>query len=116
MATYYKAKLSGTTEGAPLKITAVNSTGAQTVHTCTTSSGANDWDEIYLWAHSHTEDDNITIEYGDTDTKITQRLNYNSGVVQIVPGLIGNGSLVIKAFKGSTGSEVFVEGFVNQVR
>jgi len=116
MATYYKAKLSGTTEGAPLAITAVNSTGAQTVHTCTTSSGANDWDEIFLWAHANTEDDDITIEYGSTGNIIKQRLNYNSGMVQIIPGLIGNGSLVIKAFKGSTGSGVFVEGYVNQVR
>lgn len=116
MATYYKAKLSGTTEGAPLKITAVSSTGAQTVHTCTTSTGANVWDEIWLWAFANDTDDDVTIEYGSASTKVKQRLNYNSGMVQIVPGMIGNGSLVVKAFKGSTGSEVFVGGFVNQVR
>ena len=81
MATYYKAKLSGSTNGKPISITGTGSTGANTIHTCDTSTGANEWDEIYLWAHSNDEDVNLTIEYGDTDTKITQRLNYNSGMV-----------------------------------
>ena len=116
MATYSKAKLSGTTKGAPFAVTAVNSTGAQTIHTCTTSTGAAIWDEMYLWGHSNDSDVDITIEYGSTSAVLKQRLNYNEGMVQILPGTIGNGGLVIKAFKSSTGATVLLEGFVNQVR
>jgi len=116
MATYYKAKLSGSTEGAPIAVTSTNSTGANTIHTCTTSTGANIWDEVYLWAHSEDTNANIIIEYGSTSAVLTQSLNYNDGVVPVLPGLIGNGGLVMKAFKNSTGASVFVTGFVNQIR
>ena len=116
MGVYYKAKLSGSTEGAPIAVSAVNSTGANTIHTCSTSTGANIWDEVYLWAHSQDTDVDLTIEYGSTSAILKQRLNYNEGMVQVLPGTIGNGALVIKAFKGSTGASVFITGFVNQIR
>ena len=116
MATYYKVKLSGSTKGAPIEVTATGTTGANTIHTCDTSTGANEWDEIYLFAHSNDTSDILTIEYGDTDTLMKQNLDYNEGMVPILPGTLGNNSLSVKAYKGSTGSKVYITGWVNQVR
>ena len=116
MSTFNKAKLSGTTEGAPLVITAINSTGAQTIHTCATSSGTNIWDEMYVFAHSNDIGCDLTLEYGSTSAIIKQRISTGKGLIPLLPGTVGNGALVLKAFKTSSSADVLVSGWVNTIR
>ena len=107
-------KLSGSTKGAPILITSTTSTAANTLHTTSTSEGANTWDEIHMSAFNNSAADlDLIIEYGSTSAIIRQTLVSKVGATQVLPGSIGNGGLIIKAYKGSTG-EVGVLGIVNR--
>lgn len=116
MATYNKSKLSGSTSGRsiPIGVTA----SATTIHTAVASTGANVWDEIYLYAYnSHTIDLEITIQWGgttspDDDCKIT--IPSKSGRYLIVDGRILQNSLLVKAYAPITGV-VMIDGYVNSI-
>lgn len=106
--------LSGSTRGAPILITSTSSATANIIHTALSSTGSTSWDEIHLGAFNNsTGAINLTIEYGSPSVIIRQSVPSASGVVQVLPGSIGNGGLIIKAFKGGAG-EVGVVGIINR--
>ena len=110
-----KAKLSGSSDGMPINTLATTSTGATTIHTFTASTGANTWDEIYLWGFNNgTGSVNITLEYGSTANTIVQTLGAKAGNTLILPGTIGNAGVILKAFKSGSAT-VGVVGFINQI-
>jgi hypothetical protein len=110
-----KAKLSGSSDGMPINTLATTSTGATTIHTFTTSTGANTWDEIYLWGFNNgTGNVDITLEYGSTTAIIVQTLSPKTGNTLILPGTVGNAGTVLKAFKSGTTAMGLI-GFINSV-
>jgi hypothetical protein len=117
MATVVKRKLSGSTDGAPIKVVATATAGT-TIHTAVAGTTAGTFDEIWLYAYnSHTASVELTIEYGgptapDQNIKVT--LASKSGLSLIVPGLILQNSLTVKAFAG-TANVITISGWVNSI-
>ena len=116
MATFTKAKLSGSTDGKAVIVVATATLGT-TIHTAV--SGTTDFDEIWLYAmNTDTSDRKLTIEYGGATTPnelIEQTISAEGGLILIVPGLILQNALVVTAFAESA-SVVTIHGFVNQLR
>ena len=115
MATYSKELLSGSTNGKNIKV-AATATAGTTIHTAT--SGTSNLDEIWLYAcNTDSTDRKLTIEYGgatspDELTEIT--ITAEAGWVLVVPGLLLQNSLVVKAFAAAA-NVVNINGFVNRV-
>lgn len=115
---FLKSKLSGSTSGKQILITATSGGGAQTIHTAVASTGANTWDEIWLYAYN----DNITsvkltILWGGTtepDNAIRITLAPQTGRTLICDGMVLQNSLIVKAY-ASVASEVTIDGFVNNI-
>lgn len=117
MATAVKRKLSGSTDGKAIKITRT-ATAGDTIHTAVAGTTAGTYDEIWLWAYNgHTADVVLTIEFGGAtvpDQNIVATIPYKSGLVPVVPGLILQNEMVVKAFAG-TANVVTITGFVNAI-
>lgn len=115
MATFAKLPLSGSTNGRMIKIVAVATAGTL-IHTAV--AGASDMDEVWLWAvNSDTTDRKLTIEYGGVaapDDLIELTIRAEAGLVLIVPGMILQNSLVIRAFAAAA-NVVMVGGFANRI-
>jgi hypothetical protein len=115
MATVTKDDLSASTNGRMIKVVATATPGT-TIHTAV--ANATDLDEIWLWAaNSDTSDIKLTIEWGGTtspDDLIEVTLPPECGLVQVVPGLVLQNSLVVKAFAG-TANKAVIAGFVNKI-
>ena len=112
---FTKAKLSGSTNGRGIKVVATATPGT-TIHTAV--AGTSSYDEVWLWAqNNHTAAVDLTIEYGGVaspDDLIIMSIPSKSGLYLIVPGLVLNNTLVIKAF-ASVANVVVVSGFVNGI-
>ena len=117
MATARKRKLSGSTDGRMIKVVQTATPG-DTIHTAVAGTTAGTFDEIWLWAvNSDTTARKLTIEYGGVaspDDLIELTIPPESGLVLILPGLILQNSLVVKAFC-ATANVVMVSGFVNTI-
>lgn len=117
MATFVKAGLSGSTNGKQIKITSASNPGI-TIHTATSSSGANTWDEVWLYAYNdNLTSVQLTILWGGTtepDNAIRITLPPQTGRTLICDGMILQNSLVIKAY-ASVANEVMIDGFVNNI-
>jgi hypothetical protein len=117
MATFSKAKLSGSTDGRMIKVAATASPGT-TIHTATSSTTAGVFDEIWIWAvNSDTTNRKLTIEFGGTtspDDTIEITIPAESGLITVVPGFILQNSCVVKAFAATT-NVVMVGGYVNSI-
>ena len=117
MASFLKRKLSGSTDGKPIKVVQT-ATAGDTVHTAVAGTTAGTFDEIWLWAYNgHTDAVQLTIEFGGVtvpDQNIIVSLASKSGLVPIVPGLILQNGMVVKAF-ASTANVITISGFVNAV-
>jgi hypothetical protein len=115
MATYSKAKLSGSTNGKQIKVVAVASAGTL-IHTAV--AGEVDWDEVYIWAvNSQAASVKLTIEWGEAaapDGNIEVNIPGESGLFLVIPGLIIQNSLEIRAF-ASAANVVMLSGFVNRI-
>lgn len=115
MASYSKQLLSGSTNGQPILIAATSSPGTL-IHTATSSTV--DFDEIWLWCQNTSASAvNLTIQYGGTtspNNNFTLSMAAASGLYLLVPGLILNNSLVVRAFAG-TASVLTITGFVNRI-
>lgn len=112
MATYSKILLSGSTNGKPILITAAGSPGTL-VHTGI--SGTSDNDEVWLYAQNVTETDiELSVEWGDTVDHIIGNILSKSGLILVVPGLLIQNSLAIRAY-GDTASGIYIHGFVNRI-
>jgi hypothetical protein len=113
MATFSKVVLSGGTSGADILV-AATATAGTLIHT----AHATALDEVWLWAVNNTTSDVVlTIEFGGTtSTKdlIIQTVTTKSGLMTIVPGICLTGSLVVRAFAGTT-NVISVAGFVNRI-
>lgn len=112
-----KRKLSGSTDGMPIKVVQTATAGT-TIHTAISGTTAGTFDEIWLWAfNSHTSNVVLTIEYGGAtapDQNIVVTVPFQGGLIPILPGLILQNSLVIKAF-AATANVITLSGFVNSM-
>ena len=112
-----KRKLSGSTDGLPIKITQV-ATAGDTIHTAVAGTTPGTFDEIWLWAYNgDTVSRNLTIEFGGAsvpDQNIVLTLAAKSGLILIVPGLILQNGKVVTAF-ASAANVVTISGFVNSI-
>ena len=99
MATFTKTLLSGSTNGKAILVAATASPGT-TIHTAVT--GTSSLDEIWLYAvNSSGEDVKLTIEWGETTApngNIELTLPGESGLTLVIPGLLLQNSLVVRAF------------------
>lgn len=115
MATFTKAKLSGSTNGKAVKVAATSSTGT-TIHTAV--SGTSAWDEVWIYANNTSASAvKLTIEWGTTtaaDGNIEQTIQGEAGLVLVIPGLIIQNGLVVTAFAG-TADVILLTGYVNQI-
>ena len=115
MATFSKIKLSGSTSGKPIKVTATATTGT-TIHTAI--AGSSDVDECWLYAcNTGASSILLTLEWGGTtspDDLIEVAIPGESGLTLIAPGLLLNGGLLITAFAG-TADVINIIGFVNRI-
>lgn len=117
MATIVKRKLSGSTDGKAIKVVQT-ATAGDTIHTAVSGTTAGTFDEIWLWAYNgHTAAVTLTIEFGGAtvpDQNIIVTLASKSGLIPIVPGLILQNAMVVKAF-ASVANVVTISGFVNSM-
>lgn len=115
MATYSKQLLSGGTNGKNIKVAATASAGT-TIHTAI--AGTSDMDEIWLYAcNTDSSDRKLTIEYGGTtspDDLSEITIGAEAGWVLIVPGMLLQNGLVVKAFAASA-NVVNINGYVNRI-
>lgn len=116
MATYTKRILSGSTNGRGIKLTGTNSAGGVAIHTAVT--GVSDFDEIWIYAqNNHSAAVDLTIQYGGTtspDDDIAMNISSKSGLYLMVPGLVLQNGLIVKAF-ASVANVIVITGFVNRI-
>lgn len=112
-----KRKLSGSTDGMPIKVVATATAGT-TIHTVPAGTTDGSYDEIYLYAYNgHTTTVTLTIEYGGAtvpDQNIIITLAAKAGLTLIIPGLILQNALSVKAFASVT-NVITLSGFVNRI-
>ena len=116
MAPYSKHLLSGSTNGKNISVTG-NATGsAVTVHTAI--SGTSNLDEIWLYAtNTSAAAVVLTVEFGgttDQDDYIELELAADSGMTLIIPGLLLQNSLLVKAWAASA-DVININGYVNRI-
>jgi hypothetical protein len=113
----YKRKLSGSTDGKPIKVVQT-ATAGDTIHTAVAGTTAGTFDEVWLWAYNgHTSDVVLTVEFGGAsvpDQNIVVTIPFKSGLIPVVPGLILQNGMVVKAFAG-TANVVTLMGYVNAI-
>jgi hypothetical protein len=117
MAVVVKRKLSGSTNGKPIKVVETATAGT-TIHTAVAGTTAGTFDEIWLWAYNgHSAAVTLTVEFGGAtvpDQNIIVALASKSGLQLIVPGLILQNEMVVKAF-ASVANVITISGFVNNI-
>jgi hypothetical protein len=118
MSTFTKAKLSGSTDGLPIKIAATAIGSADTIHTSVSGTTAGVFDEIWIYAqNSSSSAVKLTVCWGgvtDVDHTIEYNVAAEDGLKCIVPGLILQNAKVVKAFAGTT-NVLTILGFVNKI-
>lgn len=115
MDTFTKTKLSGSTDGRQIKVVATTTPGT-TIHTGV--SGTSDYDEVWIYAtNNHTSTLNLTIEWGGTtspDDLIQMSIPAKTGLYLLIPGLVVQNGVVIKAYAASA-NLISVSGWVNRI-
>lgn len=110
---FTKVALSGGTNGRNVKVAATATPGTL-IHTAHATS----LDEIYLWAqNSDPTDRKLTIEFGGTtapDDLIEVTIPAEAGPIEVIPGWILTGGVVVRAFAASA-NLVLINGFVNRI-
>ncbi len=110
-----KTLLSGSANGRQIKVGATTTPGTL-LHTVTNTPGQ--MDEVWLWAmNSDTTNRKLTIELGGTTTPddvIEVTIPPESGLVLVVPGLVLNGGVILRAFSVNS-NVVLISGFVNRI-
>jgi hypothetical protein len=118
MSTFTKNKLSGSTDGKAIKVTGTGTGSTVTVHQAVASTTAGVFDEIWVYAcNTSTSSVKLTIEWGTataTDGNIEVTVLPEAGLVTIIPGLILQNALYVKAFAG-TADVILLTGFVNSI-
>ena len=115
MATYSKELLSGSTNGKGILV-AATATAGTLIHTAV--SGTTDIDEIWLYAvNTHSADIKLTLEWGEAtepNGNIEITVPAEEGLMLLVPGLLLQNALTVKAFAGTT-NEIVIHGYVNKI-
>lgn len=115
MATFTKTLLSGSTNGKAILVAATATPGT-TIHTAV--AGTSSLDEIWLYAvNSSTSNVKLTIEWGEATApngNIEVTIPGESGLILVVPGLLLQNSLVVKAF-ANTANVICIHGYVNRI-
>jgi hypothetical protein len=115
MATFTKEKLSGSTNGKQIKVVATATPGTL-IHTAV--AGTTDWDEVWIYCvNSSAALVKLTIEWGEAtapDGNIEVGIAAESGLFLVIPGLILQNGLEIRAFAGSA-NVLLMSGFVNRI-
>lgn len=115
MSTFSKIALSGSTNGKQILVAATSTPGT-TIHTAV--AGATDFDEIWIYAtNNHTTSVNLTLEWGGTTSPndlIQMAIPSKTGLYLLVPGLVLQNGLIVRAFAGVT-NVVSVSGWVNRI-
>lgn len=112
---FSKQLLSGSTNGKAILIVATATPGTL-IHTAV--SGTTDFDEIHLWAaNTNATDVDLTIEWGGTtapDDLIETTITAEAGLEIVIPGLVLQNSLIVRAFASVT-NVVNIWGYVNRI-
>lgn len=107
---------SGSTDGRMIKVVATATAGTL-LHTAV--AGADDKDEVWIWAvNSDPADVKLTIEAGGVtspDDLIEKTITSEDGHVLIMPGFRYNGGVVIRAF-AATANVIMCHVNVNRIR
>jgi len=115
MATYSKELLSGSTQGKGILV-AATATAGTLIHTAV--SGTTDLDEIWLYGvNSSDADVKLTLEWGEATApngNIEQTVPAESGLMLLVPGLLLQNGLTVKAFAGTT-NVIVLHGYANKI-
>lgn len=115
MATFTKQKLSSSTNGKAILVSA-SATPGTNIHTAV--SGTSDWDEVWIYAfNSNSASVDLTLEWGGTTNPndyIECTIPPLSGLQLIEPGLLLQNGLSVLAF-ASSGSVITINGFVNRI-
>jgi hypothetical protein len=114
MATYTKQILSGSTNGKGILVVQTATAGT-TIHTAPADTNI---EEVWLWCvNSSAAAVKLTIEWGEATApngNIEKTITAEDGLYCIIPGLLIQNSLVIKAF-ASTANVLIIHGFVNRI-
>lgn len=115
MATFSKLVLSGSTNGRQIAVAATSTPGTL-IHT--SAAGTAGMDEVWLYAvNSSTSTVKLTLEWGGT-TANTDHIELNiageAGLVLVVPGLVLNNGLSVRAFAATT-NVINISGYVNRI-
>ena len=115
MATYSKELLSGSTQGKGILV-AATATAGTLIHTAV--SGTTDLDEIWLYAVNTSDADvKLTLEWGEAtapDGNIEITVPDEEGLMLLVPGLLLQNGLTVKAFAG-TSNVIVIHGYANKI-
>jgi len=118
MATFTKKKLSGSTDGKAIKVTGTSTSTTVTVHTAVAGTTVGTFDEIWLYANNTSASSvKLTIEWGTAtaaDGNIELTVLPEAGLVTVIPGLVLQNGMVVKAFAG-TADVILLTGFVNAI-
>lgn len=117
MADFSKIELSGSADGRGIKVVATATAGTL-IHTANAVTGADNYDEIWLWAYnSDTTARKLTIEWGGVtvpDDLLEITIPPESGAILIIPGWVLQNALVVRAFC-ATANVVMINGYVNRI-
>jgi hypothetical protein len=102
----YTKLLSGSTNGRQIKVSS-SSTPGTIIHTCQSVAGTQDvHEQIFIYAvNTGSTNQDVTIEWGgvtSTDDLIPYTIAPDIGLVLIVPGLILNNNLIVRAYGSSS--------------
>jgi hypothetical protein len=112
-----KDKLSGSTDGQGILVAATATPGTL-IHTAVTGTGADNFDEVWLWAmNTDATARKLTIEYGGAAAGdlIEKTIAAEDGLVLVMPGFVLQNAKVVRAFAALT-NVVALMGFVNKIR
>jgi hypothetical protein len=113
---FKKRKLSGSTDGRGIKVTATASPGTL-IHTSLSNIAANEWDEVWLRAvNTSGSSVKLTIEWGGTtapDDQVEITIPAESGFTEIIPGHVLQNGAQVRAF-AATADVIVLHGFVNR--
>lgn len=117
MANFAKLHLSGSVDGRAIRVVATATPGT-TIHTATSGTGTDTYDEVWIWAGSTSASPiNITVQTSENDdsASINARIPpAYAGLTLVVPGLPYRNGVVLTA-TASTASRVNLTGYVNRI-
>ena len=118
MPTFAKNKLSGSTDGKAIKVTGTSTGATVTVHTAVAGTTVGTFDEIWVYANNTSSTSSkLTLEWGTAtaaDGNIEVSIAGESGLVLVIPGLILQNGMVVKAFADAA-NVLLLTGYVNGI-